>query len=299
MRIHLRLLLLCTALLCAGLATTAAADRDDKTEKAEKVKKHERAERNERAEKNERAERNERAADHAAETKGERGRSGDAPGREKADGDPAAPATEVGALAGQIAQPGAVEHPEHTTFGATVAAQPNAGTVSVQVPGSDDFVVLTEGAPIPVGSYVDASAGLIEIGAEAGPGGAEQNAVVTGSVFRVGQMEDGATVLALKGGDFSNCDDDDGAGVRARGAAKRKRSGDVARGIWAAGKGRFRTKGRHGAATVRGTRWATVDRCHSTTVKVFEGIVDVADFGLGRTVAVGAGERYVARERRG
>lgn len=295
MRIHLRLLILCTALLCAGLATTAAADRDDKTEKAEKAEK---AKKHERAEKTERAERNERAADDAAEAKGERGRSDEAPGREKADGDPAAPETPFGALAHQITQPGAVEHPEHTTFGATVAAQPNAGTVSVQVPGSDEFVVLTEGTPIPVGSYVDASAGLIEIGAEASPGGAEQNAVVTGSVFRVGQVEDGATVLSLKGGDFDDCDDE-GSGVRARSAAKRKRSGDVARGIWAAGKGRFRTKGRHGAATVRGTRWATVDRCHSTTVKVFEGIVDVADFGLGRTVAVGAGERYVARERRG
>jgi len=162
------------------------------------------------------------------------------------------------------------------------------------VPGTSTFVRLAADAPLPVGSTVDATDGLVEISSEAGPDGAEQNAVVTGGIFKIAQDagKAGLTDLVLKGGDFTDCRQ-----VTARAAGKGK--GDVARGIWAAGKGRFRTKGRHSAATVRGTRWSVVDRCHSTTVKVFEGIVDVNDFGLGRTVQVRGGERHVAREPRG
>ena len=79
--------------------------------------------------------------------------------------------------------------------------------------------------------------------------------------------------------------------------AKRTKSG-VVRGLWAAGKGRFRTRGRFGTASVRGTRWATVDRCSTTTVKVFDGVVDVTDLITGRTTAVEAGEKHVVRARR-
>ena len=64
--------------------------------------------------------------------------------------------------------------------------------------------------------------------------------------------------------------------------------------MWGAGKGRFRTRGRHAAATVRGTRWATVDRCHSTTVKVYEGVVDVRDRLSGKKLTLRTGERHVA-----
>jgi hypothetical protein len=194
-------------------------------------------------------------------------------------------------------QPSAPAHPEHTEVGETIAASVNAGTVRIKLPGSDTFVDLPADAPIPVGASVDATQGLVEIGSET-VNGVEQNAVVTGAVFRVDQdpADKGMTDLTLQGGDFSDCDD---TAVTARAAGKkRKGKGDVARGIWAAGKGKFRTRGRHGAATVRGTRWAVVDRCHSTTVKVFEGIVDVKDLLRGTTVQVRAGERYVASERR-
>src|SRR3712207_9385499 len=74
-------------------------------------------------------------------------------------------------------------------------------------------------------------------------------------------------------------------------AARRQGKGKVARGLWAAGKGRFRTNGRNATASVRGTRWAIVDRCNSTTVKVFEGVVDVFDKTLGKTVVVRGGDR--------
>ena len=47
--------------------------------------------------------------------------------------------------------------------------------------------------------------------------------------------------------------------------------------LWGDGRGRFRTRGRYGAATVRGTRWLTLDRCDGTKVRVVRGKVAVKD----------------------
>ena len=199
----------------------------------------------------------------------------------------------LGGPPGQLKDPGEPAHPEHTDLGQSVAAAPSEGKLKVKTPGGEGFTELDADAPLPLGSVVDATEGLIEIGSEA-PDGTEQNAVVGGGVFRISQDATGLTDLSLKGGDFSDCK----RGVTARAAAKNKGRGQVARGLWAAGKGRFRTNGRNATASVRGTRWAVVDRCNSTTVKVFDGVVDVKDRSTGRTVVVRAGERHVARERR-
>jgi hypothetical protein len=47
--------------------------------------------------------------------------------------------------------------------------------------------------------------------------------------------------------------------------------------LWGDGRGRFRTRGRYGAATVRGTKWLTLDRCDGTKVRVVRGKVSVQD----------------------
>jgi hypothetical protein len=47
--------------------------------------------------------------------------------------------------------------------------------------------------------------------------------------------------------------------------------------LWGSGRGRFRTRGRYGAATVRGTKWLTLDRCDGTNVRVVRGKVSVQD----------------------
>jgi hypothetical protein len=281
MRHLLRVLLVLAATL--ALATAAGADKPDRTAKSDKA-----------AERLERAERRTSDDDGTATSPKVRDADGDGVDDRWAQ-------HPHGGAPGQLKNPGEPAHPEFTAFAETVGAAPTRGRIGVKRPGRDDFVDLTDGRPLPVGTVVDATDGLVEIMSEAAPGGVEQNAVVTGGVFRIVQdRASGITDLRLQGGDFSACkdgDDEDDAPT-ARSAARRKKGG-VARGIWAAGQGRFRTSGRNGAATVRGTRWATVDRCHSTTVKVFEGVVDVKDFGTGRTIAVRAGERHVARERRG
>jgi hypothetical protein len=79
---------------------------------------------------------------------------------------------------------------------------------------------------------------------------------------------------------------------RVLGAASRSRR------LWGHGKGRFRTRGRHSTATVRGTQWLTKDTCSSTTTSVKEGTVVVRDLAKRRNVTVRAGHRYVARARK-
>ncbi len=311
----LRLLLVSIAvLLAAGSYATALArtndkpekDKPEKAEKAEekaadkadkkdgksdngagnddKVAKDEKAEKAEKAEK----ERNPNAAvpEHP---------HGAPPGLSKDPGDPAAPGL-----------------PTPPALGETIGFKPKpGGDVKIQLPGSEEWVTLTEGQTVPMGSTVDATEGLVEVVAEANTTGERQNALVFGSVFKVDQTQPAGEPapivdLVMKGGDFDSCkaakkdDDGDDAQPTARAAAASKKRGKagIVRGLWASGKGRFRTRGRHSSATVRGTRWATVDRCHSTTVKVFEGVVDVMDFELDRVFTVRAGERHVARGNR-
>ena len=75
-------------------------------------------------------------------------------------------------------------------------------------------------------------------------------------------------------------------------AAKKKK-----RRLWGDGSGKFRTKGKHSAATVVGTRWLVEDSCTSTLTRVVRGRVSVRDFVKKKTVIVRAGKKYVARRR--
>jgi ferric-dicitrate binding protein FerR (iron transport regulator) len=60
-------------------------------------------------------------------------------------------------------------------------------------------------------------------------------------------------------------------------------------------KGLYRTRGRHSAATVRGTKWLTADRCDGTLTKVKRGKVVVRDFRRKKSVALKAGQSYLAK----
>lgn len=325
MRSLLRLTSLCAVLLLTALAaTTALADDDrDDDDRPAKAKPAKPAKPGKPAEEAQKPEKDKDEAGQPggrvedAGKKDERAEEGSppasAPGRERDRDERGRPAEQPrGDAPGRPAllpprpEDIADDDPDVTPqLAETVASEPVSGTILVRLPGSGVVQPLSDDAPLPVGTIVDARAGLVEIVAAADASGARQQAIVHGSVFTIRQERAAAPVteLALTGGDFDGCDDDGGSAEaasgepRARTARRRGRAG-IARGIWAAGKGRFRTRGRHSAATVRGTRWATVDRCHSTTTKVFEGVVDVQDLTLGRTVAVQAGERHVAREPR-
>jgi hypothetical protein len=104
----------------------------------------------------------------------------------------------------------------------------------------------------------------------------------------------GLTELRLKGSSFRRCR------TRRTGratAAQRGLSRRTIRRLRANARGRFRTRGRHSAATVRGTVWSTTDRCDGTLTKVTRGRVAVRDFRRKRTIILRAGKRYLARPR--
>jgi hypothetical protein len=102
---------------------------------------------------------------------------------------------------------------------------------------------------------------------------------------------EGYTVLTLVGGDFSACKP---TKKRKLAASSQEPPRKTVRSLWGTGTGKFRTKSRFSSATVRGTTWLTVDRCDGSLTVVREGIVEVLDLTLKKTVEVRAGEQYLA-----
>jgi hypothetical protein len=68
--------------------------------------------------------------------------------------------------------------------------------------------------------------------------------------------------------------------------------------LWGDGKGNFRTRGSIAAATVRGTRWLTEDRCAGTFVRVASGVVDVLDIKRKKVFKLRAGQSKLVSARR-
>ena len=203
---------------------------------------------------------------------------------------PALPATDSGAKPYEP-QPTTEPRPE---FGKTVVAEPD-GTVRVKAPGGD-WQTLAPGDELPVGASFDTRRGAVNL-TSAGCRGARQTGTFGGGLFKLRQPRAacGRVDVYLRGGNFRSCARP--ARRQARGgasavASKRKR----VRRLWGRDRGgRFRTHGRHSHATVRGTRWVTIDRCDGTLTRVTEGAVLVRQTGTRRRVLVRAGHSHLAK----
>jgi hypothetical protein len=169
--------------------------------------------------------------------------------------------------------------------GKNVNALPADGTVKIKLPGKKGFTVLGEGEQIPVGTTVDVTKGRVTLVAAG-----EAQADFYAGIFKLAQTKGSKPLTTLKLVQKLSCK---GAG-KANAAAKKKRK----RRLWGDGRGRFRTRGTHSAATVVGTKWLVEDRCTSTLTRVARGKVSVRDFAKKKTVIVKAGKKYVARARR-
>ena len=166
--------------------------------------------------------------------------------------------------------------------GEEVNALPKSGTVRVKIAGTNRFVELEEGQQIPVGSIVDTTKGRVTIVAAG-----NQSSDFYGGVFRLTQGKGARPLTTLTLVEALSCPK---AGRAVAAATRRRR-------LWGDGSGRFRTKGKHSAATVVGTRWLVEDRCTSTLTRVVRGKVSVRDFVKRKTVIVRAGKKYVAKAR--
>jgi CSLREA domain-containing protein len=162
--------------------------------------------------------------------------------------------------------------------GETVNVSRARGTVKIKLPGSDEFFDLQGGQQVPVGSTFDTVKGRVNLQAAG-----SQRAWFYEGVFKLGQGKGRKPQSTLTLAGRLQC----GGGGKANAAAKKKRR------LWGDGKGKFRTKGKHSAATVVGTRWLVEDRCNGTLTRVKKGVVRVR---AGRkTIRLRAGQQYFAR----
>jgi uncharacterized delta-60 repeat protein len=185
-------------------------------------------------------------------------------------------------------------------------ARPLSGIVRVRLPGTRRFVRITDLTAIPNGTEIDVRKGRIFIAVLRNASGRLDGAAFFGGrfFFRQGAGPRPITRLKLSGGSFDDCT------VRAQSASlatiasvkggtgtRKKRR---VRKLWGDGRGRFRTRGRYGAATVRGTRWLTLDRCDGTKVRVVNGKVAVTDLARPsrRPKIVRAGESTLVPHKR-
>jgi sugar lactone lactonase YvrE len=187
------------------------------------------------------------------------------------------------------------------TLGKSGVGEVVDGTVLIRKPGETKFERLLKASNLPVGTTVDVSNGRIRVTFSTAPEdlgtyGPTQTAEFWGGEFRFFQASSGSLVDVILTGQQPSCDD---PALRLKPGAARtsqsKRGKKNSRFVWGRGKGKFRTTGNNGAATVRGTYWYTEDRCDGTFFRTREGIVDVSDFGAKKKVPVRAGQRYLAR----
>jgi hypothetical protein len=169
--------------------------------------------------------------------------------------------------------------------GKTVNAFVVRGKVRIKRRGSRKFVELAAGEQIPVGTTVDTTKGRVTIVAAG-----DQTADFYDGIFRIGQTSAATPLTTLTLVEKLRCPRAGKASI----AAKRKKK----RRLWGDGSGKFRTEGKHSAATVVGTKWLVEDRCTTTLTRVVSGVVSVRDFGKRKTVRVRAGKKYVARAKK-
>jgi len=170
----------------------------------------------------------------------------------------------------------------------SVNALPKSGTVKIKLPGEDTFVLLDEGQQIPLGTTVDTRKGRVTIVAAAGGG---QTSDFYQGLFKLSQTKGKKPITVVTLVEKLSCAKKK---KQANAAAKKRKK----RRLWGNGQGRFRTKGKHSAATVVGTIWLVEDRCASTLTRVRRGKVKVRDFAKHKTVTVKKGKRYIARAKR-
>jgi hypothetical protein len=202
---------------------------------------------------------------------------------------------------GKLPAPGA------PTLGQTFNISPVSGLVLIKVHGV--FVPLTQIRQIPKNTVINALHGTLQVITAAGGHPASDAAAkgkkhkgkvktqtgrFAGAIFKITQARNGLATMtlvegAVKGGpSFAKCKGKAGDAYAA--ASKTLQL------LKSSAKGKFSTKGKYAAATVRGTKWTTADRCDGTQVHVNSGSVAVTDFVRHKTVVLHGGQTYLAKK---
>jgi hypothetical protein len=165
------------------------------------------------------------------------------------------------------------------------------------------FVPLTEARQIPTGSEIDALHGTLKLVTAGLSVGKTQTATVTGGVFQTTQIRKGIskglTNLNLVYGAFQQAP----TLQKCMAPKKKLKAPDaqiaslnlsILQTLRASARGRFRTRGRYAAATIRGTIWSISDLCDGTRVRAIRDTVLVQDFVRHKTILLQPGHTYLA-----
>ena len=175
------------------------------------------------------------------------------------------------------------------------------------------FVPLTELRQIPNGTVINALHGTLTL---ITAGGTQHSTLSTdakkkkkskvktqtgkfgGAVFKVTQTRSGLATISLvsnafKGApSFASCKTKKGKAV---GAAVSSKTLQL---LHSSAHGKFRTKGKYAAATVRGTIWTIADRCDGTLTHAIKDSVTVSDFVRHKTIILRPGHSYLAKAKK-
>ncbi len=180
-------------------------------------------------------------------------------------------------------------------FAETINLQPVSGKILVELPATSRFIPLSSARQVPVGTLVDASAGVVRLTAATATPAQFDAGDFQAGIFEILQdpVERGLTELRIRDTRTSRT-----ACGRGRAPSTGRRLSSRLLGLLLGdANGRFRTRGEFSAATVRGTKWGVRNRCDGTLTIVRRGVMVVTDFGLHKNVTVRAGHNYLAKAR--
>jgi hypothetical protein len=154
--------------------------------------------------------------------------------------------------------------------------EPVSGKVFIKLPGSDVYIPLEEATLIPIGTIIDARGGHAHLTLANADGTTYEGEFWEG-LFQVLQGEGDHPIATLKLRDDLLGDTHTRAAIPGSpfDAVISRKRGKKKNGLWGNAKGNYRTSGKGGSATVRGTFWYVANYANGTYFKVNRGIVDV------------------------
>jgi hypothetical protein len=211
----------------------------------------------------------------------------------------------------QLAPPG------NPTLGKTVNISVVSGIVLVKLHGV--FVPLTQVLQVPTNTVIDTLHGTVKLISSTGGVAPASDARAKkhkkskpktssgnfgGAIFKVTQARSGPnksqTTLTLVSDAFKGAPSFKRCGAKgATDGAHAALSSRILQTLRSRASGRYRTRGRYGSGTIRGTKWTTSDRCNGTLIAVQQHSVLVTDFVRHKTILVTAGHSYLARAPKG
>ena len=175
------------------------------------------------------------------------------------------------------------------------------------------FVPLTELRQIPNGTVINALHGTLTLITAGGTQHATlstnakkkkskkvktQTGKFGGAVFKVTQSRSGLATVTLVSNAFKGAPSFASCKAKKGRAATAAVSSKTLQLLHSSAHGKFRTKGKYAAATVRGTIWTIADRCDGTLTHAIKDTVTVNDFVRHKTIILRPGHSYLAKKKK-